>query len=78
MKEAADTIKELLNSIRTDIEEKIAIEDQVNNLAKEAGSMMGRIEAITARNQQKILFAYKKILEQNLKVVNQRLNELEQ
>jgi hypothetical protein len=78
VKEAADTIKELLNSIRTDIEEKIAIEDQVNNLAKEAGSMMGRIEAITARNQQKILFAYKKILEQNLKVVNQRLNELEQ
>jgi hypothetical protein len=75
--EAVDTIKELLRSVKMDIEEKIAIEDQVNDLAKEAESMLDRIEALTTANQQKILFAYKKFLEQNLEAVNQRLTELE-
>jgi len=77
VKESADTIKELLRSVKMDIEEKIAIEDQVNDFTKEAESMLDRIEVLTITNQQKILFAYKKFLEQNLEAVNQRLKELE-
>ena len=59
-------------------EEKIAVEDGINNLAKEVESMLDRIEmASTTENQRKLLIAYKKFLEYNIEAVNQRLKDID-
>jgi hypothetical protein len=55
-------------------EQKITLDDGINDLAKEVESMMDRIDmASTAADQKKLLVAYKKFLERNIEVVNQRL-----
>ncbi len=77
VKDAADAVRELIRAVGVGVEEKIAIEDQINNISKETESMLDRIDSIARRNQQKILLAYKSFLERNLEAVDQRLKELE-
>lgn len=76
VKDAADSIRELIKSVSIGMEERIAIQDQVDNISKETESMLDRIDSIAKRNQQKILRAYKTFLERNLEAVDQRLKEL--
>lgn len=78
VKDAADAVRELIRAVGIGVEEKIAIEDQINNISKETESMLDRIDSIAKRNQQKLLLAYKSFLERNLDAVDQRLKELEQ
>lgn len=77
MKEAADAIRELIRSISIEVEERIAIQDQIDNIAKETESMLDRIDSVAKKNQRKLLLAYKNFLEHNLEAVDQRLKELE-
>jgi hypothetical protein len=77
VKDAADAIRELIRSASIGVEERIAIQDQIDNISKETESMLDRIDSIAKRNQQKLLLAYKNFLERNLEAVNQRLKELE-
>lgn len=76
VKEAADAIRELIRSISMGVEERIAIQDQIDNISKETESMLDRIDSIAKKNQRKLLLAYKNFLEHNLEAVDQRLKEL--
>ena len=72
--DAAHAIRELIRSLKMNSEQKITLDDGINDLAKEVESMMDRIDmASTAADQKKLLVAYKKFLERNIEVVNQRL-----
>ena len=75
--EAADVIRGLIRTMKMKAEEKIALEDGIDNLAKEVESMLDRIEmASTTDNKRKLLIAYKKFLEHNMQAVNQRLKDV--
>ena len=72
--DAAYAIRKLIRSMKMNSEQKITLDDGINNLAKEVESMMDRIDmASTTTDQKKLLVAYKKFLERNIEVVNQRL-----
>lgn len=74
--DAAHAIRELIRSMKMNAEQKITLDDGINNLAKELESMMDRIDmASTTTDQKKLLAAYKKFLEYNIEVVNQRLKK---
>jgi arginyl-tRNA--protein-N-Asp/Glu arginylyltransferase len=74
--DAAYAIRELIRSMKMNAEQKITLDDGINNLAKEVESMMDRIDmASTSKDQKKLLAAYKKFLEHNIEVVNQRLKQ---
>jgi len=74
--DAAYAIRELIRSMKMNSEQKITLDDGINNLAKEVESMMDRIDmASTTTDQKKLLSAYKKFLEHSIEVVNQRLKQ---
>jgi hypothetical protein len=74
--DAAHAIKKIIRSTKMNVEQKITLDDGINNLAKEVQSMMDRIDmASTATDQKKLLAAYKKFLERNIEVVNKRLEQ---
>jgi hypothetical protein len=74
--DAAHAIKKLIRSTKINAEQKITLDDGINNLAKEVESMLDRIDmASTTTDQKKLLAAYKKFLEYNIEVVNQRLKK---
>jgi hypothetical protein len=73
---ATRAIKELIRSMKMNVEQKITLDDGINNLAKEVQSMMDRIDmASTATDQKKLLAAYKRFLEYNIEVVNKKLKQ---
>lgn len=73
---AADDIRRLIRSMKMNAEEKIAVEDGINNLSNEVESMLDRIDmASTTADQRKLLTAYKKFLEYNVEAVNKRLKQ---
>ena len=74
--DAANGIRERIRSMKMNTEQKITLDDGINNLVKEVESMMDRIDmASNAADQKKLLAAYKKFLEHNIEVVNQRLRK---
>ena len=74
--DAANGIRKLIRSIKMNTEQKITLDDGINNLVKEVESMMDRIDmASNAADQKKLLAAYKKFLEDNIEVVNQRIRK---
>src|ERR671939_1659322 len=74
--DAANGIRERIRSMKMNTEQKITLDDGINNLVKEVESMMDRIDmASNAADQKKLLAAYKKFLEDNTEVVNQRLRK---
>ncbi len=78
VRDAADGLGGLIRSMKINAEEKIAIEDGINNLANEVESMLDRIDmASTTADQRKLLTAYKKFLEHNIEAVNQRLKDID-
>jgi len=57
-------------------EQKITLDDGINNLAKEVESMMDGIDMASSTTDQKnLLSVYKKFLEQNIEIINQRLKK---
>jgi hypothetical protein len=77
-RKAADGIRELIRSMKMNAEEKIAVEDGINNLANEVESMLDRIDmASTTADKRKLLTAYKKFLEHHVEAVNQRLKDID-
>lgn len=75
--EAATSILELIRSIGVSIEQRIGLEDQVNDISREAESMISQIEDLTKVNQKKLLIAYRNFLTRNLEAVDQRLKALD-
>jgi hypothetical protein len=76
--DAANAMRRLIKSMRMSAEQKITLDDGINNLAKEVESMMDRIDmASTTTDKKKLLAAYKKFLELSIEVVDQRLKEID-
>lgn len=74
--DAAHAIRKLIRSMKMNAEQKITLDDGINNLSREVESMLDRIDmASTTTDQKKLLAAYKKFLEYNIEVVNQRLKK---
>lgn len=73
---AAQAIKVQMRSVSIPIEERVAIEDHINNMAREMEYLLDGIDGIPNADQKKILDAYKKFLKENLDLVNNRLGKL--
>lgn len=76
VREAADVVRGLIRSVKMELEERIAIEDNINGISRQAELMLDRIESVSREKQREMLHAYKKFLERNLEAVNQRLGDL--
>ena len=74
--EAAQEVKNRLRSVSMALEQKVAIEDHVQSVSREMESLLDGIDDISKKNQKNILTAYKRFLEENLRAVNKRLEEI--
>jgi hypothetical protein len=75
--DAANAMRGLIKSIGMSAEQKITLDDGINNLARDVEAMMDGIEMASGRpDQKKLLAAYKKFLEHTMEIVNQRLKEI--
>jgi hypothetical protein len=75
--DAANAMRELIKSMRMSAEQKITLDDGINNLAREVEAMMAGIQMASGTpDQKKLLAAYKKFLEHTIEIVNQRLKEI--
>ncbi len=77
VKYAADAIRDLVRSIPSPVEQKIAFEHQIDHLSREADYMLNEMDSIQKANRKKILLAYRKFLLQNIKGVDGKLKRLE-
>lgn len=74
--EVTDSILSLIRTLSTPLEEKIAMEDQINKLSHESNCLLDIISNISKKDYQKKLFlAYREFLERNIDAVNQRINK---
>jgi hypothetical protein len=73
---SAQAVKEELHSITLAIEERIAVDDHVNNMSQEMEYLLDSIDSIPRTSQKKILLAYKRFLKENLEAVDSRLASL--
>ena len=75
--EAADSIRSIIHTLRTSLEEKIAMEDQINKLSHESNCLLYIISNSSKKDYQKKLFlAYREFLIRNIDVVNQRMGSV--
>jgi hypothetical protein len=76
--DAATAIRELIKSMKMSAEQKITLDDGINNLAREVEAMMDGIDmASDTKDQKKLLAVYKKFLEHTIKIVNKRLKKMD-
>ncbi len=75
--DAANAMRGLIKSMGMSAEQKITLDDCINNLAREVEAMMDGIEMASGKpDQRKLLSAYKKLLDHTMEIVNQRINEI--
>lgn len=74
--EAAESVRSLIHSLSMSLEEKITMEDQINNLSHENNGLIDIISNRKKDYQKKLFRAYREFLERNIDAVNQRINEL--
>jgi hypothetical protein len=77
VRHAADAIRDLVRSIPSPGEQKMAFEHQIDHLSREADYMLNEMDSIQKANRKKILLAYRKFLLQNIKGVDGKLKRLE-
>jgi predicted oxidoreductase (fatty acid repression mutant protein) len=77
VRHAADAVRDLVRSIPSTVEQKIAFEHQIDHLSREADYMLNEMDSIQKANRKKILFVYRKFLLQNIKGVDGKLKRLE-
>ena len=72
--EAIDSIRTLIHTRSTYLEEKIAMEDQINKLSHESNCLIDIISNTSKKDyQKKLFFAYREVLKRNIEAVNQRI-----
>jgi hypothetical protein len=74
--EATESVRSLIHSLNLPLEEKIAMEDQINNLSHETNCLLDIISNSKTSYQKKLFLAYRKFLERNIDAVDQRIDEL--
>lgn len=74
--QSTDSIRSLIHGLSTPLEEKIAMEDQINKLSHESNCLLDIISNTSKKDYQKKLFvAYREFLNRNIDAVNQRIGE---
>jgi hypothetical protein len=74
--EATDSVRSLIHSLSMPLEEKVAMEDQINNLSHESNCLLDIISNSKKGYQKKLFLAYREFLERNIDAVNQRIVEV--
>jgi hypothetical protein len=74
--EAAESVRSIIHPLNMSLEEKVAMEDQINNLSHESNCLLDIISNSRRDYQKKLFLAYRKFLERNIDAVNQRIVEL--
>jgi hypothetical protein len=74
--EAAESVRSIIHSLSVSLEEKVALEDQINNLSHEFNCLLDIIGTGRKDYQKKLLLAYRKFLELNIDAVDRRIAEL--
>jgi CO dehydrogenase/acetyl-CoA synthase delta subunit len=69
--EAAESVRSLIHSLSMSLEEKIVMEDQINNLSHENNCLLDIISNSKKDYQKKLFRAYREFLERNIDAVNQ-------
>lgn len=72
---AAQAVNDLISSMAIAVEEKVSLQHQINNLARESQYMVDRIDGIAKEHQKKVLQAYREFLALNLQAVDRRLKD---
>lgn len=75
-RQSARALNDLISSMALAVEEKISLQHQITNLARESEYMMDRIDGIAKVNQKRVLVAYREFLKDNLQAVDKRLKDL--
>jgi hypothetical protein len=75
-KSSAQAVKEEMRSVILAVEERIAVDDHVNNMSQEMEYLLDSIDSIPRDSQKKILLAFKNFLKENLQAVDSRLASL--
>ena len=74
--ESAESVRRLIHSLNLSLEEKVAMEDQINELSHKSDCLLDIISSSNRNYRQKLFLAYRDFLERNIDVVNERIDEL--
>jgi hypothetical protein len=74
--ESAESVRRLIHSLKLPLEEKVAMEDQINELSHKSNCLLDIISSSNRNYRQKLFLAYRDFLERNIDVVNERIDEL--
>jgi len=75
--ESTDSIRSIIHNLSTPLEEKIAMEDQINKMSHESNCLLDIIGNNIKKDYQKKLFlGYREFLKRNIDAVNQRIDEV--
>ena len=75
--ESTDSIRSIIHTLSTPLEEKIAMEDQINKMSHESNCLLDIISNTSKKDyQKKIFLAYREFLKRNIDAVNQRIDEV--
>jgi hypothetical protein len=74
--EAAESARSLIHSLSLSLEEKVTIEDQINDLLHGNNCLLDIISNSKKNYQEKLFLAYRAFLERNIDAVNERIGEL--
>jgi hypothetical protein len=74
--ESAESVRRLIHSLNLSLEEKVAMEDQINELSHKSDCLLDIISSSNRNYRQKLFLAYRDFLERNFDVVNERIDEL--
>lgn len=74
--ESVESVRHLIYSLNLSLEEKIAMEDQINDLSHKSNCLLDIISNSDRNYRQKLFLAYRDFLERNVDAVNERIDEL--
>ena len=72
--EATESVRSLIHSIILPLEEKIAMEDQINNLSHENSCLLDLITNSDMDHQEKLFLAYREYLKCSINDIDQLIN----
>jgi len=73
--EATELVRSLIHSLTMPLEEKIAMEDQINDLSHENNCLLDIISSCEKNYQKKLFLAYREFLERNIDAIDERIGE---
>lgn len=73
--EATESVRSLIQSLTLPLEEKIAMEDQINDLSHENNCLLDIISSCKKHYQKNLFLAYREFLKRNIDAIDERMGE---